>query len=132
MCGLFAMFSPTGGVGPEALERGIAALGHRGPDGQKVWVSRDRKVGLAHARLSIIDLVTGDQPLHSEDGRTHAIVNGELYGHEALQQELVAKGHTLATKSDSEVLVHLYEEQGAHCLHRLRGEFAFVLWDEAN
>jgi asparagine synthase (glutamine-hydrolysing) len=92
----------------------------------------DQRVGLGHARLSIIDLVTGDQPIGNEDGRVQIVVNGEFYGYEAIQQELQHSGHQLSSRSDSEILLHLYEDSGVHCLHRLRGEFAFVLWDETN
>ena len=87
-------------------------------------------VGLGHARLSIIDLATGDQPIASEDNRTHLVANGEFYEYEAIQRELEGRGHRLRTRSDSEIALHLYEEVGPQCLHRLRGEFAFVIWDE--
>jgi asparagine synthase (glutamine-hydrolysing) len=89
-------------------------------------------VGLGHARLSIIDLATGDQPIVSENGRTRVVVNGEFYGYEAIQRELEDLGHRLRTKSDSEIVLHLYEDLGTESLHRLRGEFAFVVWDETN
>ena len=95
-------------------------------------MSSDRRVALGHARLSIIDLTTGDQPIASEDGQTRIIVNGEFYGYEAIQRELEQSGHRLRTRSDSEIALHLYEDFGVQCLHRLRGEFAFVLWDERN
>ena len=75
---------------------------------------------------------TGDQPIASEDERTRIVVNGEFYGYEAIQRELEQSGHRLRTRSDSEIALHLYEDLGAQCLHRLRGEFAFVLWDETN
>jgi asparagine synthase (glutamine-hydrolysing) len=112
------------------LERATLSLYHRGPDGQRQWISPDERVGLGHARLSIIDLTTGDQPIASEDGRTRIIVNGEFYGFEAIQRELEQRGHRLRTKSDSEIALHLYEDFGVHCLEHLRGEFALVLWDE--
>ena len=92
----------------------------------------DGRVALGHARLSIIDLTTGDQPIASEDGRTRIIVNGEFYDYESIQRELENSGHRLRTRSDSEIALHLYEDRGTQCLHRLRGEFAFVLWDETN
>jgi asparagine synthase (glutamine-hydrolysing) len=92
----------------------------------------DGRVALGHARLSIIDLATGDQPIASEDQRTHVVVNGEFYGYEAIQRQLERSGHRLCTRSDSEIALHLYEDVGAECLHQLRGEFAFVLWDEVN
>jgi len=108
------------------------SLDHRGPDGQRSWISADGRVALGHARLSIIDLATGDQPIASEDERTRIIVNGEFYGFEAIQQELERSGHRLRTRSDSEIALHLYEDIGLQCVHRLRGEFAMVLWDERN
>jgi asparagine synthase (glutamine-hydrolysing) len=95
-------------------------------------MSSDRRVALGHTRLSIIDLATGDQPIASEDQQTQIVVNGEFYGYEAIQRELVESGHRLRTRSDSEIALHLYEDFGVHCLHRLRGEFAFVLWDQRN
>src|SRR5262249_19078198 len=84
------------------------------------------------ARLSIIDLTTGDQPIANEHGTVHIVVNGEFYGYEAIQKELEREGHQLRTKSDSEIALHLYEDLGMQCLHHLRGEFAFVLWDEVH
>jgi asparagine synthase (glutamine-hydrolysing) len=132
MCGIVAMFSQRGVVAPEALENAVKALKHRGPDGQRHWIASDHRVGLGHARLSIIDLATGDQPIVNEDGTRRIIVNGEFYGYEPIQQELEEAGHRLRTRSDSEIALHLYEELGAHCLHRLRGEFAIVLWDSLN
>lgn len=131
MCGIVALFSRRDPVTTEALERATSALHHRGPDGQRSWISPDNRVGLGHARLSIIDLATGHQPIASEDGRTQLIVNGEFYGFEAIQRELEQQGHRLRTGSDSEIALHLYEDLGPQCLHRLRGEFALVLWDAA-
>ena len=132
MCGIVALFSRREPVSETALQRATQSLNHRGPDGQRHWISPDRRVALGHARLSIIDLTTGDQPIASEDGRTRIVVNGEFYGYEAIQRELEQSGHRLRTRSDSEIALHLYEDLGAQCLHRLRGEFAFVLWDETN
>jgi asparagine synthase (glutamine-hydrolysing) len=117
-------------VSAATLERATQSLYHRGPDGQRHWISADGKVGLGHARLSIIDISTGDQPIASEDERTRIVVNGEFYGFEAIQRELEARGHRLRTRSDSEIALHLYEDFGPQCLHHLRGEFAFVLWDQ--
>jgi asparagine synthase (glutamine-hydrolysing) len=114
------------------MQRATQSLYHRGPDGQQNWIAPDGRVALGHARLSIIDLTTGDQPIASEDGRTRIVVNGKLYRYESIQRELERSGHRLRTRSDSEIALHLYEDLGAQCLHRLRGEFAFVLWDETN
>ena len=130
MCGIVAVYSRREPVSPAKLERATKTLYHRGPDGQRQWISRDGRVGLGHARLSIIDLTTGGQPISSEDNRTHIIANGEFYEYEAIQRELESRGHHLRTRSDSEIALHLYEDVGVHCVHRLRGEFAFVIWDE--
>jgi asparagine synthase (glutamine-hydrolysing) len=126
------MFSRRDPVPERVLERATKSLYHRGPDGQRHWISADRRVGLGHARLSIIDLTTGNQPIASEDEQLRIIVNGEFYGYEAIQRELEQSGHRLRTRSDSEIALHLYEDLGPQCLHRLRGEFAIVVWDEAN
>jgi len=132
MCGIVGLFSRQLPLSEAVLQRATQSLFHRGPDGQRHWMSEDKRVGLGHSRLSIIDLATGDQPIASEDGRTRIVVNGEFYGYEAIQQELKASGHHLSTRTDSEIALHLYEDLGTQCLHRLRGEFAFVLWDETN
>jgi asparagine synthase (glutamine-hydrolysing) len=132
MCGIVAFFSRREPVSAATLKQATRSLHHRGPDGQRYWISSDHKVALGHARLSIIDLTTGDQPIANEDQRIHIVVNGEFYGYEAIQRELEQSGHRLRTRSDSEIALHLYEDLGIQCLHRLRGEFAFVLWDETN
>jgi asparagine synthase (glutamine-hydrolysing) len=132
MCGIAAFFSNGKRVSAERLNRATNALHHRGPDSQGVWTSPDQRIGLGHARLSIIDLSTGDQPIANEDERIHIVVNGEFYDFERQRRELERRGHLFRTRSDSEIALHLYEEFGAHCLQHLRGEFAFVVWDEAN
>ncbi|HXI04273.1 MAG TPA: asparagine synthase (glutamine-hydrolyzing) [Candidatus Saccharimonadales bacterium] len=129
MCGIVAAFSSDGKVSAEALESGTRRLFHRGPDGQRCWISGDGRVGLGHARLSIIDLTTGDQPIASQDERIRIVVNGEFYGFEAIRSELQGRGHRFRTKSDSEIALHLYEDYGLQFLQHLRGEFALVLWD---
>ncbi len=132
MCGIVALFSKHEPISADALGRATQALHHRGPDGKRQWISPNGKVGLGHARLSIIDLVTGDQPIASEDGKLTLVVNGEFYGYEPIRNELIEKGHQFRTQSDSEIALHLYEELGTSCLKRLRGEFAIALWDEPN
>ena len=112
--------------------RHAAPLSPRPGRAAAVDVAPHRRVGLGHARLSIIDLATGDQPIASEDERLHIVVNGEFYDFERIQRELEQAGHRLRTRSDSEIALHLYEDLGTQCLHQLRGEFAFVLWDEPN
>jgi len=124
------MFLNDRAVDPTRLNAGIAALDHRGPDGRGSWISPNGRVALGHARLSIIDLEGGSQPISSEDRKTQIVVNGEFYDYESIQDELVQRGHRLATRSDSEIALHLYEDHGTDCLPRLRGEFAFTIWDE--
>src|SRR5262247_2725439 len=132
MCGIVALFSRRDPISPAVMQRATQSLYHRGPDGQRHWIAPDARVALGHARLSIIDLTTGDQPIASENERTRIVVNGEFYGYESIQRELEQSGHRLRTRSDSEIALHLYEDLGTQCLHQLRGEFAFVLWDEPN
>jgi asparagine synthase (glutamine-hydrolysing) len=132
MCGITAFFSSDKRISAERLKRATNSLHHRGPDSQGAWLSPNQRVGLGHARLSIIDLTTGDQPIASEDERIHIVVNGEFYDFECQRRELERRGHLFRTCSDSEIALHLYEEFGAHCVQQLRGEFAFVLWDEGN
>ncbi|MGH9326861.1 MAG: asparagine synthase (glutamine-hydrolyzing) [Terriglobia bacterium] len=129
MCGIVAIFSQDAPIDDLSLERATASLRHRGPDGQFRWIASDRKAGLGHARLSIIDLLNGKQPIANEDESIRIVVNGEFYGYEEVQKALELSGHRLRTRSDSEIALHLYEDLGPGCLARLRGEFALVLWD---
>jgi asparagine synthase (glutamine-hydrolysing) len=108
----------------EAMGR---AIGHRGPDAQGIW--SEPGVGLVHRRLSIIDLAGGDQPIQNEDGSVQVVFNGEIYNYRELRALLEGRGHVFRTRSDTEVLVHLYEEEGAALVARLRGMFAFAIWD---
>src|ERR1700761_7609831 len=117
MCGIVAMYSRGSLVSSAMLQKATARLHHRGPDGQRQWVSPDGLVGLGHARLRIIDLTTGDQPIASEDERKHIVVNGEFYDYETTQRKLERAGHHLRTRSDSEIALHLYEDVGIQCLH---------------
>jgi asparagine synthase (glutamine-hydrolysing) len=130
MCGIVAIFDGNGAPTLDSVMRGMNTLRHRGPDASHAWESPDRAVGLGHTRLSIIDLTSGDQPLANEDETIHLIVNGEFYDFEEIRADLESRGHHFRTKSDSEILLHLYEEHGVECVHKLRGEYAFVLWDE--
>ena len=127
MCGIGALLDPAGTTADAAGPAMVAALRHRGPDGEAV--RRYGPATLAFARLAIIDVQGGDQPLHSEDGSCAVIVNGEIYNHLELRAGLEARGHRFATRSDSEVVVHAYEEHGTDCVRRLNGMFAFALWD---
>ncbi len=132
MCGVVAIHSSTQPVASERLLAATRRLEHRGPDEQGHWLAPHRRVGLGHTRLRIIDLTTGTQPIANEDGQLRIVVNGEFYGFEQTRCELEARGHRFRTHSDSEIALHLYEEFGTGCLEHLRGEFAFVLWDEAD
>ncbi len=128
MCGIAGFVSPTGERPDRAvLERMTATLAHRGPDGDGFHV--DGPCALGHRRLAIIDLSTGAQPMSNEDGTVWVTYNGELYNEPALRRELLAKGHTFRTVSDTEALVHLYEEEGPSFVARLNGMFALALWD---
>lgn len=114
------------------LQAGVDAIKHRGPDGSGVWMSDDGRVGFAHCRLSINDLSpSGSQPLQSDDGLIHAVVNGEIYDHDRLRKVCTAEhGYTFSSESDSEIVVAMYKIHGAPGLfEHLRGEFAFVLYD---
>lgn len=129
MCGIAGVMyaDPRQPVATELLAQMATSLAHRGPDASRVWSSAG--IGLVHTRLSIIDLVSGDQPIGNEDGSIQVIFNGEIYNYRALRQDLAARGHVLRTNSDTEVLVHLYEDFGDTFVTRLRGMFAFALWD---
>lgn len=103
---------------------------HRGPDGEGKYI--DENVALGHRRLSIIDLEGGKQPIYNEDGNLIIIFNGEIYNYKELKDDLVKCGHEFSTKSDTEVILHGYEEYGEGILDKLRGMFAFVIWDKNN
>ena len=131
MCGICGQFNfePEHAVAPEVLERMQRSLSHRGPDSQGTWTKES--VGLAHTRLAIIDLSeNGHQPMCNENGTVWIVYNGEVYNFQSLRKELESKGHRFFSQTDTEVVVHLYEEEGVQCLSRLRGMFAFAVWDE--
>ena len=129
MCGICGLASLDGAGSPDpaVLASMNETLHHRGPDSAGSLV--DGPVGLAMRRLSIIDLAGGDQPIANEDGTVHVVLNGEIYNYRELRDGLAQRGHTFATHSDTEVLVHLYEERGDRLVDELRGMFAFALWD---
>src|SRR5215471_6687162 len=117
----------------QVLERMGESMAHRGPDDAGIFRASTAdgawQVGIVHRRLSIIDLSTGHQPLGNEDGTIQVVFNGEIYNFEALRRDLALRGHRFATRSDTEVIVHAYEQWGVACVERLRGMFAFALWD---
>jgi asparagine synthase (glutamine-hydrolysing) len=127
VCGICGIVSAERGVDPNELATMNAKLAHRGPDSEGVFL--DNGVGIAARRLSIIDLETGDQPLANEDGRVRVAQNGEIYNYRELRVELAAKGHRFASRGDTEVIAHLYEEYGLDFAARLRGMFALAIWD---
>ena len=129
MCGIAGIVSFEGRpVMLAELRQMCAALAHRGPDDEGFYVAPS--AGLAMRRLSIIDLTTGRQPVSNEDGTVWAVFNGEIYNFQELRRELEARGHSFSTGTDTEVIVHLYEERGPRCVEALRGMFAFAVWDE--
>jgi asparagine synthase (glutamine-hydrolysing) len=129
MCGIAGILSGAGPVEGELVERMCRTMEHRGPDSRGLYA--DEEVALGVQRLAIIDLESGDQPIYNEDGSVVVVLNGEIYNFEELREELARAGHRFSTRSDTEVIVHLYEELGDACVDRLRGMFAFALWDRA-
>src|SRR6202451_3086321 len=132
MCGICGIFlsDPKRRVARDALAAMEQQIGHRGPDDEGWRVQEN--VGLAMRRLSIIDVPTGHQPMSNEDGNLWIVFNGEIYNHQDLRRDLEARGHRYRTQSDTETIVHLFEEYGDACVNHLRGMFAFAIWDQAN
>ena len=127
MCGIAGILKHDRAVDRELVSAMIATLGHRGPDGQGIFV--DANVGLGHARLSIIDLKSGHQPMSVENGRYWITFNGEIFNYVELRAELEKRGHKFATRSDTEVILRLYLEKGEDCVHEMNGQWAFAIWD---
>jgi asparagine synthase (glutamine-hydrolysing) len=126
VCGICGTTSAGDGAALRAMNE---AMVHRGPDDEGIYIDPENGLGLGARRLSIIDVVGGHQPLANEDGTVWAVLNGEIYNHPSLQERLLERGHRLASRTDTEVLVHLYEDHGADLVHALEGMFAFALWD---
>jgi asparagine synthase (glutamine-hydrolysing) len=129
MCGIAGILNCRPGFSPreDQLRQMLAMIRHRGPDQFGIYL--DEQVGLGSARLSIIDLSKGQQPIGNEDGTLWIVFNGEIFNYLELRPELQARGHRFATETDTEVLLHLYEEYGPACLSRLNGQFAFAIWN---
>ena len=129
MCGICGILYLNNDQKADAslLESMTNTMTHRGPD--DIGLHIDGRLGFGMRRLSVIDLVTGHQPIHSEDKSIHVILNGEIYNFQELRSDLEARGHRFYTKSDTESIVHLYEEYGQECVQKLRGMFAFAVWD---
>ena len=130
MCGIAGKlnFDAAAPIDRERLGAMTAVVAHRGPDADGFYVAPG--LGLGHRRLSIIDLSTGDQPLANEDGTVWVVFNGEIYNFMEIRSELERAGHRFRTGTDTEVIVHAYEQWGEEAVHRFRGMFAFALWDE--
>lgn len=131
MCGIVGIvkFDPRETVDEPRLKLMRDVLRHRGPDGEGLLI--DGPVGLGHRRLAIVDVAGGHQPMANEDETAWIVYNGETYNHAALRPELEARGHRYRTRSDTETILHLYEEDGERCVERLRGMFAFAVWDRS-
>jgi asparagine synthase (glutamine-hydrolysing) len=127
VCGIAGRVDRDGAVPAALVERMCALQEHRGPDSRGVFCGEG--VGLGIQRLRVIDLETGDQPVYNEDGSVAVVLNGEIYNYRELREELRERGHSLSTHGDTEVIAHLYEDEGADLVHRLSGMFAFALWD---
>jgi|HubBroStandDraft_6_1064221.scaffolds.fasta_scaffold24400_1 asparagine synthase (glutamine-hydrolysing) len=128
MCGIAGSFNLDGTpVGQVSLQGMLRMLSHRGPDDAGFYA--ENGVGLAHTRLSILDLAGGHQPMCNEDSSFWITFNGEIFNYLELKKDLLAKGHTFATRSDTEVILHLYEEKGEDCVQYLNGQWAFAIWD---
>src|SRR5213083_623063 len=129
MCGICGVYPYGIGepVGAEVLDSMLRSIRHRGPDDEGMYLDAD--VGLGSRRLSIIDLAGGRQPIYNEDRSIVVVFNGEIYNFEELRARLQRCGHAFTTSSDTEVIVHLYEDAGDDCVHELTGMFAFALWD---
>ncbi|MGQ9628948.1 MAG: asparagine synthase (glutamine-hydrolyzing) [bacterium] len=130
MCGICGVFNfdPDRGVDPNLLRRMTAVLHHRGPDDEGYYINGN--IGLGHKRLSIIDLSGGHQPMSNEDDTVWIAYNGELYNYLELKDVLIKRGHRFKTRSDTEVIIHAYEEWGEGCVERFNGMFAFAVWDD--
>lgn len=133
MCGICGIVETRADkkVDADTLRKMCVRMGHRGPDDEGIYIGgKSPIVGLGHRRLNIIDLATGHQPMSNEDGAIWLVLNGEIYNFQILRKDLKEKGHRFKTNSDSEVVLHLYEEFGEDCVLHLRGMFAFAIWDE--
>lgn len=138
ICGIIEINSQNR-ITRELLHSMCEVLNYRGPDGEDIYIEKNQpvlssgiQVGLGHRRLAIIDLQSGNQPMSNEDGTVWIVQNGEIYNFQELKKTLEEKGHKFKTRSDTEVIIHLYEDYGKECVNYLRGMFAFAIWDSKN
>jgi asparagine synthase (glutamine-hydrolysing) len=127
LCGIVGKITGGEAVDSALIDRMCDVIEHRGPDSRGLFVDQD--VGIGVQRLAVIDLETGDQPIFNEDRSAVVVLNGEIYNYRELREDLLARGHRFTSRSDTEVIVHLYEDHGDDCVRMLRGMFAFALWD---
>src|SRR5690349_25017473 len=128
MCGICGIVTFDGQIVSERqVEAMNDTLAHRGPDDAGVFLQPG--VGLGHRRLSIIDVAGGHQPLSNEDGTVWVLLNGEIYNYQEIRERLLGHGHRFTTKSDTEAIAHLYEQDGEECFKQLRGMFSIAIWD---
>ena len=132
MCGIAGIFNLSGSnpIPYINLEKMSACLRHRGPDQSGIYM--DNQIGIAQTRLSIIDLAGGLQPIHNENNSLWIVFNGEIYNYIELKSSILTNDHNFYTNTDTEVIVHLYENEKENCLHKLNGQFAFAIWDSVN
>src|SRR5499426_983465 len=135
MCGIAGTIGPTaalaGAPASEIIKQMCDVIEHRGPDdwGFRVENFAESTLAIGMRRLSIIDVASGRQPISNEDGTVWIVFNGEIYNYRELRDELIARGHRFNTNTDTETIVHLYEDEGEACVRRLRGMFAFAIYD---
>lgn len=132
MCGIISLYLKNKSVNLTELTESLIKLHHRGPDEKNYWISENKKVALGHARLSIIGLSNGSQPLRSKDHGIYAVVNGEFYNYKNIRRKYQAQGYKFSTETDSEIIIPLYLEYGTQLFEKLNGEFAFIIWDAKN
>ena len=129
MCGIAGIcnLKKPDPISPELITSMVGVLDHRGPDEAGIYI--DNCIGIGHARLSIIDLTSGIQPIHNEDESLWIVYNGEVFNFPELREDLIKKGHRFYTQTDAEVVLHLFEEKGPSSLNDLNGQFAFAIWN---
>lgn len=130
MCGILSVWNKKEPLQSRVLEKAVETLHHRGPDSKNTWLSSDKQIGLGHARLSIIGLSNGIQPVSNTEKGIYAVVNGEFYDYLDIRKQYEESGYKFTTDTDSEIIIPLYLEYGAQLFTKLNGEFAFIIWDE--